>query len=886
MSKISLQNLANLSNDATATAAINNNNALIREAFEKAVFRTNEAPNYMLGDLDMNSNNLLNLPAPYSPSSPLRLQDLADFNDLGTIYAIPPGGTTGQVLEKDSSGDYDVSWHSLVNPLPTGGTVGQLMVKNSSTDYDIGWQNPSGWVSVLDYGASPSASASANVTAFQSALNSGKPVYVPAGTYNLNATINILLTNTIFYGDGPGKSILRSSSANTSLINVAANLGNIVIHDLGLTRSVTATSGGTGINCAGYLDTSNFYNLEIQKQYVGVILSSTGYSNFSNSFIHDNLWDGVELTNTAANGNLQWYLNNILVQGNDGRGLIVIAVLGAAQVTLGDWTGVRTFANSSFGAAFVGLASVPINGVRIKNCFFGGDGNSEIFLDTYGGQHQIQTSFVELAGTGATGSNSFHTAPSGVGCGIEINPHNTDVHILGTVIAGNKSHGVSSLATVYTDIQSCAVFNGFAYGVALVDGAKSSLSCCYFANNTTGNVFYSANSSSVIAVGNFPTAINNSVFATLTVTGAATIGTTLNVTGNGILAATFGNGTAPSAIIVSGSSSGTGGGSGMVFQLGGVDQVRIGNYSKMVTGGAYDATPVIYFAAPGKFYIGGDSINLNYLSTVSTNATSGAVVINGTGGLGVGGNVNVGGTLGVTGATTLSAALTYGGVTLSNAVTGTGNMVLSASPTLSGTVSGNLTFSGTHTLSSALTYGGVTLSNAVTGTGNMVLSASPTHTGTAAFAAITASGVLAVSNTTSSTSTTTGSATFAGGIGVVGQVSANTFLVGLTDPANGWSFDGTAGGFNLATSTSKNFPLGSGLVLVRDGTVLGSTALFLIGAGQALLLGQSTGSLFVAGSPGAGKIGVEYSGATYYRITNNYGSTVNLTVVNFRAGAS
>jgi len=55
-------------------------------------------------------------------------------------------------------------------------------------------------------------------------------------------------------------------------------------------------------------------------------------------------------------------------------------------------------------------------------------------------------------------------------------------------------------------------------------------------------------------------------------------------------------------------------------------------------------------------------------------------------------------TLGVTGATTLSAALTYGGVTLSNAVTGTGNMVLSASPSFTtlmnvpggGTVGGSI----------------------------------------------------------------------------------------------------------------------------------------------------------------------------------------------------
>jgi len=45
-------------------------------------------------------------------------------------------------------------------------------------------------------------------------------------------------------------------------------------------------------------------------------------------------------------------------------------------------------------------------------------------------------------------------------------------------------------------------------------------------------------------------------------------------------------------------------------------------------------------------------------------------------------------TLGVTGAATLSSTLTYGGVTLTNAVTGTGKMVLSASPTLTGTIAG------------------------------------------------------------------------------------------------------------------------------------------------------------------------------------------------------
>jgi hypothetical protein len=134
-------------------------------------------------------------------------------------------------------------------------------------------------------------------------------------------------------------------------------------------------------------------------------------------------------------------------------------------------------------------------------------------------------------------------------------------------------------------------------------------------------------------------------------------------------------------------------------------------------------------------------------------------------------------TINSSGNLTLNNALIYGGVTLSNSVTGTGSMVLSASPTLTG----NTTFykssgtaepqirlttitdsqatqfaigqgngatspftiryyngsawgdgafaAGSATFSGALTYGGVTLSNSVTGTGSMVLSASPTLTG-------------------------------------------------------------------------------------------------------------------------------------------------------------
>ena len=97
------------------------------------------------------------------------------------------------------------------------------------------------------------------------------------------------------------------------------------------------------------------------------------------------------------------------------------------------------------------------------------------------------------------------------------------------------------------------------------------------------------------------------------------------------------------------------------------------------------------------------------------------------------------GTLGVTGLSTLGQAST--------------TLFSSYGPAYFGaTATSSFSTTGALTLVNALTYGGVTLSNAVTGTGNMVLSASPTFTGTIAAAALNTSGVI--------TSTATGANTF------------------------------------------------------------------------------------------------------------------------------
>ena len=67
-------------------------------------------------------------------------QDAA--TSAASLIPLPPGGTAGQLLTKDTATDGDASWQDPAPALPTGGTSGQLLTKNSNTDGDASWQTP------------------------------------------------------------------------------------------------------------------------------------------------------------------------------------------------------------------------------------------------------------------------------------------------------------------------------------------------------------------------------------------------------------------------------------------------------------------------------------------------------------------------------------------------------------------------------------------------------------------------------------------------------------------------------------------------------------------------------------------------------------------------
>lgn len=107
MSKITLSNLANLTNETTAVSTINANFATIQDAIDNLLSLDGTAPNSMGANLDMNSYRLQNLPYPGSSTEPVRLTDLDELMS-GTVSPSKWYGSTGA----PSGSSYEVSdWY-------------------------------------------------------------------------------------------------------------------------------------------------------------------------------------------------------------------------------------------------------------------------------------------------------------------------------------------------------------------------------------------------------------------------------------------------------------------------------------------------------------------------------------------------------------------------------------------------------------------------------------------------------------------------------------------------------------------------------------------------------------------------------------------------------
>jgi hypothetical protein len=314
-----------------------------------------------------------------------------------------------------------------------------------------------------DFGADPTG-ANDSLAAFEAAFAEHDVVIMPnAATYKLSDTLTLSRTGQTLLGAGPGQVTLTSPSTTAPMIVLANGVANFRLQGFKLTRSVTATSGANGIQNTISTDRTYIGDIWIEKQYDGLKLASCDIGWVERVISEKNIAHGIYLTNSSVYGPAQWHLNEILAQFNTVDGIRVQVTDGPAGLILGDWTNIKTFANSARGIIMLGSATTGIYDTRINGGFIGSDGLAGIYMDTYGSSHRICDVFVERAGMDATGP-TVATPAGNAAHGFEFTANNDDVQIDGAQILTNSYTGITSSADNLVVSGSRIYDNGAAVG--------------------------------------------------------------------------------------------------------------------------------------------------------------------------------------------------------------------------------------------------------------------------------------------------------------------------------------------------------------------------------------------------------------------------------------
>lgn len=154
--------IVNIQSGYQATETINSNFENVRDAFDNLLSRDGSTPNSMDADLDMNSNQILNLPVPTTPTEPVRKREFD--NVLNDVESIVKG------LDLDGTATY------------TAQGVGAVPRLIYSKLGDV--------VSVKDFGAVGDGITDDTV-AIQAAINTGGTILVPSGLYKITSTLTV-----------------------------------------------------------------------------------------------------------------------------------------------------------------------------------------------------------------------------------------------------------------------------------------------------------------------------------------------------------------------------------------------------------------------------------------------------------------------------------------------------------------------------------------------------------------------------------------------------------------------------------------------------------------------------------------------------------------------
>ena len=307
-----LLTFASLQNDTSATSDLNTNFAAINTSLASCLSLSGQAPNQMQANLDMNSNRVINLPAPLSINEPMRLADATTLNGGGTV---------------------------AVSPLPTGGTTGQVLTKNSSTNFDVSWATPSVNVTA---GKTLSVTNTLTLTGVDGTTLTfqGSDTYVGRATTDnfSNKTFNANVNGNVFQMFG--NTVNSLTGAGAMVLGTAPTINNA-----NLTGTITGAPSFSGNN---FLTFANLPQINAYSLLGNVSSSTANYAGFTIGSLSNKAspasGDYVLLQDNAASGALKYALVSSIatagsvssIAGNTGAFTLGAGITNSTNIILSD----------------------------------------------------------------------------------------------------------------------------------------------------------------------------------------------------------------------------------------------------------------------------------------------------------------------------------------------------------------------------------------------------------------------------------------------------------------------------------------------------------------------------------------------------------------------